>query len=102
MPTPNFKSQQPTKTGTEFLLNGFQLPQDKNNRRIYDALRILTDQVKDLTLLVQSIINQTNIAPTTNANLLPGQNQSLENNLEQQTTKRTSNFDIMKRTSCRL
>lgn len=102
MPTPNYKTQQPTKLGTEFLLNGFQLPQDKNNRRIYDALRVLTDQIKDLNLLVQAIITQASISPTTNPNLLPGQNQFLDNQLEQQNTKRTQLFDIMKRVSCRL
>lgn len=99
---PNLNSQLPSKTGTEFLLNGFQLPNDKNNRRIYDALKILTNQVKDLIHLVQSIIGQQTISPLTNSNSLPGQNVLPDSLLEQQNTKRTVNYDILKRVSTRL
>lgn len=93
MPNPT-QSQIPAKPDPDFVLNGFQLPKDKNFRRLYDALKIVTGQVRELGSIVASIIVPEPIAPVASSNLTVEE--------RQQITKQTNLFDIMKRVSCRL
>lgn len=93
MPDPN-QSQIPAKPDADFVLNGFQLPKDKNFRRLYDAIKIITGQVRELSSIIASIVVTQPIAPIATENL------TLEE--QRQITAQTNLFDIMKRVSCRL
>lgn len=93
MPDPN-QSQIPAKPDPDFILNGFQLPKDKNFRRLYDAIKIVTGQVRELSSIIASIVVPEPISPVAASNL------TLEE--QQQITAQTNLFDIMKRVSVRL
>lgn len=93
MPNPN-QSQIPAKPDPDFILNGYQLPKDKNFRRLYDALKIVTGQIRELSSIVGSIIVPEPISPVATFNL------TLEE--QRQITVQTNLFDIVKRVSCRL
>lgn len=89
----HLKSQKPSRPTADPFLNGYQLPQDINFRRLYDALKIITNDIKDLQRALFEITQMQPVSPITI---------SVEKGLTEQTMKRTEAYDILKRVSTRL
>lgn len=101
-PTPNYTGQKPSKPNIKFLLQGYQLPDDINFRRLYDAITLLATVVDDLGLKVNSLILSSPISPIS---FTPPSGEpllSLEQENDQQIIRRTALYDINKRVSVRL
>lgn len=101
-PTPNYTGQKPSKPDIKFLLQGYQLPDDINFRRLYDAITILATVVDDLGLKVNSLIISSPISPL--SIILPSGESLLnpEQENDRQIVRRASLYDINKRVSVRV
>lgn len=100
--TPNYTGQKPSKPNIKFLLQGYQLPDDINFRRLYDAITLLATAQEDLIAKVNSLIITSPISPLS-INLPSGESLAeLNQGNDQQIVKRTALYDIQKRVSVRI
>lgn len=101
-PTPNYTGQRPSKPNIKFLLQGYQLPDDINFRRLYDAITLLATVVDDLGLKVNSLIISSPISPLS-ITLPSGEPLlDLEQFNDRQIVRQTQLYDINKRVSVRM
>lgn len=99
--TPNYTGQRPSKSSIKFLLQGYQLPDDINFRRLYDAITILATVQEEIMEKLNSLIISSPISPLSIT--LPSGEPLLDLNQEndRQIVRRTQLFDINKRVSVR-
>lgn len=92
----HLQSQKQSRPTADPILNGFQLPQDINFRRLYDSIKIITADLKELQVAVRELILMQPIS------FISGQAPEVQGKLTVQNMKRTQALDILKRVSTRL
>lgn len=93
----HLQSQKQSRPTADPILNGFQLPQDLNFRRLYDSIKIMTADIKELQTAIKALLEMQPVSPFAPA-AMPEQGKGVT----EQNLKRTQAFDILKRVSTRL